>query len=80
MTGNFVLGPLEEGRHSDPYGRSSALSLEGSFQEPDTDATVGTWASVRTHMPILVCTAPSSGPVLRLHLHCQRDREGAPGL
>lgn len=67
MAGNFVLDPLEEGRHSDPYGRSSALSLEGSFQELDTDATVGTWASVRTRVPILVCIAPSSGPVCSIH-------------
>lgn len=52
MAGNLVLGPLEEDRHSDPYGRSSALSLEGSFQEPDTDAMVG------TRVPVLVCIAP----------------------
>lgn len=61
MAGNLVLGPLEEGRHSDPYGRSSALSLEGSFQEPDTDAMVG------TRVPILVCIAPSSGPMCSIH-------------
>lgn len=67
MAGNLVLDPLKEGRHSDPYGRSSTLSLEGSFQEPDTDATVGTWASVRTRVPILVCIALSSVPVCSIH-------------
>lgn len=67
MTGTLVLGPLEEGRHSDPYGCSSALSLEGSFQEPDTDATVGTWASVSTCVPILVCIAHWCGPVCSIH-------------
>lgn len=40
-------GPLEEGRHTDPHGHSSALSSEGGFQEPDTDAMVGPWVSVK---------------------------------
>lgn len=38
MIESLALVPLEEGGHSGPYGRSSALSSEGSFLEPDTDA------------------------------------------
>lgn len=47
MAGNLVLGPLKEGGHSDPYGHSSALSPEGSFQELGTNTVVGSWTFVK---------------------------------